>query len=227
MKNDNPHPPVLHGEGKDVYVIICGEKFFLHDFPKMLEIYFRELVTDKSAHYALEELGRMRCQNENGFSPENPKDVREFVTQVCAWGGDPDIGENVLQTPGTIARALNKAADYIRQGNVAEAIVSVQVPGLGPSYGSKHLRMLCPEKCVVYNSVLTGAFSQCYGDGLDDKKYAKFCAILAELARKFPDDIPNQERECGKWFAADIEAAIFCKYYSKTRDIVEDAIKRR
>ena len=227
MKNNDLGVPNLRDDGKGTYVTICGREIFLHDFPKMLEIYFHELM-DSDLHYSLEKLGDNLYQK--GFSPEN-QDVPCFVTRVCEWGGHRGrIYGRVLQTPyEEIADVLNKAADFVRSKDVAAALEAVDgLYGLGISYASKHLRMMCSQECVAYDKFLMGEFSECYGNWNDKdyEGYAKFCALFVELAKILnKGNIRNQERDGGEWRAADIEAAIFCKYHSHTKPIVADAIE--
>ena len=228
MKNDDLGVPELHGDGGSVYVKICGKDIFLRDFPKMLGIYFQVLMVDKSLHYALENLGDRLYQRY--FSPNN-LDVPCFVKRVCEWGGYPGIYGRVLKnnTRREIADALNHAADLVYSEDVAGAIATVKtLNGLEASYASKHLRMLCSRECVAYDSVLMGKFAKCYGKS-DCYGYAEFCALCVELAKTLNKDypgIPNAEREGGEWRAADIEAAIFCKYHKKTKRAVATAIKQ-
>ena len=227
MKNDDLGIPNLRDADEGVYVTICDREIFLHDFPKMLEIYFRELV-DRDEHYSLEKLGDRRYWN--GFSSEN-LDVPCFVKRVCEWGGRPGIHGLVLQnnTYKQIADALNDAANYVYDGDIAAALASVEkLRGLRSSYASKHLRMLRSRECVAYDKILRGEFSECYGGESDGKGYANFCALFVELARILNEDypsIPNKERTDGKWRAADLEAAIFCKYLPRTKPIVATAIQ--
>ena len=227
MKGNYSDELDLLGKGKNVHISICNRDIFLHDFPTIMGIYFQVLVPDKNWHYTLERQGGNLYKR--GFSPEN-QDVPDFVKQVSEWGGHRGrIYGKVLQRPNKeIACHLNKAAGFVRQGNIVAAIAAVRkVHGLGPSYGSKHLRMLCPLRCVAYDSVLMEKFSKRYGKS-DCEGYAKFCALCVKLAKTLNGCYPtilNEERG-GKWCAADIEAAIFCKYHKDTASIVKSTTGR-
>jgi len=84
--------------------------------------------------------------------------------------------------------------------------------GLGsPSFASKHLRFLRPEVAPVFDSVLHKALPY----SPDPTGYAEFgrdCTLLAEAltARGIPNAF---QRKDARWFAADVEAALYAHVY--------------
>ena len=138
--------------------------------------------------------------------------LSDFIRGVCAWGG----------YPGTAARVLGQNAwpDIQRQFGSAIAALSLDPPDLqsatralrrlrhlGLSFSSKHLRLLRPDVCPVLDSTL----SEKLGYSLDSRGYQSFsddCQKVAALLQRL--GVPNPlSRDGGRWFAADVEMALF------------------
>jgi hypothetical protein len=138
--------------------------------------------------------------------------LSDFIRGVCAWGG----------YPGTAARVFegNAWQDIQRQFGSAIAALSLDPPDLqsalravqrlrhlGLSFASKHLRLLRPDVCPVLDSTL----SEKLGYALDSRGYQRFsddCQKVTALLQRL--GVPNPiGRDGGKWFAADVEMALF------------------
>ena len=214
MKGNYSDELDLRGKGKNVCVSICHTQFVLRDFPEMMKFYLRDVVGDKKYHFSVEAHGeRLRK------SRVSVADVPAFVKCVCHWGGHSGIGARVINQneERDVARAFNKAAHFVKRGKIENAIAEVEgVRQLGLSFASKHLRMLCPQQCVVYDSILWGEFWECFPHS--HKGYAKFCSYLGMLAAELNSRrIRNTERPSGKWYAADVEAAVFGEVWKKQK----------
>ncbi|MBS1249612.1 MAG: hypothetical protein MAG431_01192 [Chloroflexi bacterium] len=138
--------------------------------------------------------------------------LSDFIRSVCAWGG----------YPGTAARVLGQNAwpDIQRQFDSAIAALSLDPPDvqsalravrrvrhLGVSFSSKHLRLLRPDVCPVLDSTL----SEMLGYPLNSRGYQRFsddCQKVAALLQRLGVRNPLG-RDGGKWFAADVEMALF------------------
>ena len=139
--------------------------------------------------------------------------VREFVRAVCDWGGYSGIGGRILKRNdiGSIASALRSASlsldavkpDYI---NAMAALNSLNSLGT-PSFASKHLRFLRPDICPVFDSLLQEVLPYSF----DASGFAQFSEDCVRLANNLSGTGANtlSHRPTGKWFAADVEAAIF------------------
>jgi hypothetical protein len=140
------------------------------------------------------------------------KQLRNFIRGVCAWGGYPGTATRVLEqnTWPDIQRQFGRAiaALTLNPPDLRRAMQAVQrVRHLGLSFSSKHLRLLRPDVCPVLDSTLSeylgyplnGHGYQCFSDDCQ-----KTAALLQQAA------VPNpMEREGGRWFAADVEMALF------------------
>ncbi|WP_175607362.1 hypothetical protein [Deinococcus marmoris] len=84
----------------------------------------------------------------------------------------------------------------------------VDIPGLGISFGSKHLRFLYPEFCPVLdvNTVKLGYEQTPQGY----QKFAQDCRLIANTLteRGTPNPFPERPK---KWFVSDIDMALFAR----------------
>jgi hypothetical protein len=139
--------------------------------------------------------------------------VGAFVRRVCVWGGYAGVWGRVLKanTPGAIREAFTEAVTHLAgpAPDPGAALRAVnRLKGLGQlSFASKHLRFLWPELCPVFDSYLQAALPY----SVDPAGYARFAADCRHLAneltrRQTPNPWPRRD---GRWFAADVEAAIF------------------
>jgi hypothetical protein len=144
--------------------------------------------------------------------------LSDFIRGVCAWGGFPGTAERVLRqnTWPDIQRKFGSAiaALSLDPPDVQSALRAVQrVRHLGLSFSSKHLRLLRPDVCPVLDSTL----SEKLGYPLDSRGYQRFsgdCQKVATLLQRLGVRNPL-DRDDGKWFAADVEMALFV--YIKNR----------
>ena len=138
--------------------------------------------------------------------------LSDFIRGVCEWGGYPGTAERVLKQ--------NAWPEIRRQFGNAIAALSLEPPDaksalyalrrvrhLGPSFASKHLRLLRPDVCPVLDNTL----SKKLGYSLDSRGYRRFSADCLQVARLLERlGVRNPVgRQGGKWFAADVEMALF------------------
>lgn len=113
---------------------------------------------------------------------QNIKDVKNFSEEVCKWGG----GERVY---ANLARRNNQAfpSDKIQMALIAASHAKthenaiapfIEIKGLGISFGSKHLRMLLPDRFAVLDSVLCERL----GFALNLKGYSLFMREMERLS---------------------------------------------
>lgn len=142
-------------------------------------------------------------------------ETKEFITKVCKWGNYPGIATRVINNNHfeSIQNAFENALEEISNNNIESALTSInQLNGLGkPSFASKHLRFLNPENCPVYDNVLNCYLPYPY----NPCGYSLFASDCKKIARSL-EQLTQQnpfERNQNRWFAADVEAALF--YYFK------------
>jgi len=139
--------------------------------------------------------------------------VAGFVKRVCDWGGYSGVWGRILRDNNSraIREALVEAMRHLNEAppNLVAALASVnRVKGLGQvSFASKHLRFLRPDLCPVFDSYLQAALP--YPSDLNG--YASFAADCRRLGQVLAERgafNPWPSRD-GRWFAADVEAAVF------------------
>lgn len=134
-----------------------------------------------------------------------------FVRMVCGWGGDRYVGQRIIDQNGGSTRLIRarfrEGLRYLNEGETANAIASMDdVPGLGISYGSKHLKFLNPQLAVVLDSKISSAF----GYPLNSEGYAEFVGRCAAIATTLNEKGPPCCRtRSGRWRISDVEMAIF------------------
>jgi hypothetical protein len=138
--------------------------------------------------------------------------LSDFIRGVCAWGGYPGTATRVLEQNAwlDIQRQFGSAitALSLDPPDVQNALRAIRrVRHLGLSFASKHLRLMRPDVYPVLDSTL----SEKLGYPLDSRGYLRFsedcqnvAALLQQLGVRNPLD-----RDDGKWFAADVEMALF------------------
>ena len=145
-----------------------------------------------------------------GFPEEQ---LASFIERVCRFGNFPGIAGKVLKNNKLpeIQRRFRRATDALNSDipDVQGALREInQIKGLGrPSFASKHLRFLRPDVCPVLDSII----SKNLGYALDRHGYKQFsddCLRIAETLEQHGVANP-MDRESGKWFAADVEMALF------------------
>lgn len=134
--------------------------------------------------------------------------LEQFIRKVHSWGGSH--------------RNLPKVLSYDYRDCFMEAVTALNsehpeiekafryinlINGLGVSYGSKHLRFLRPDICPVLDNNIWKEFKYHW----NEKGYKNLCDDVMEIAKSLvKNGIRNPvQRAGGKWFAADIDMAVF------------------
>ena len=213
----NLHYLQLSGDFVSVGVGDRKVRVRLSDFPVLYKK-FSDCISGGSTH-RVEENGAKVMSG----ALKSDDEIYKFVRCVCQWGGGMRVYGNLPRRNGgaagakrNVARAVRSAVGCLRSSQMESAIGEVRsVNGLGGmSYASKILRMLAPDKAVIFDSWLEYAF----GERLGNDGYQKWCNDCAEVARALErKKIKNTARLDKKWKAADIEAVIFDEVRDKGR----------
>jgi hypothetical protein len=180
-----------------------GLRIPLDSFSPLLQSFIYRYPTTSE----IEGLGQKLAQAD--FPAEETK---QFVRRVCEWGGYPGIGGRILKN-NPIEALSQTLRDSLRtlltEASTAKALTQVNaLRGLGsPSFASKHLRFLKPDLCPVLDSILHDALPYPFNpDG-----YSEFCGDCGLLAGALLErGVRNPVvRPDGRWFAADVEAALY------------------
>jgi len=136
-------------------------------------------------------------------------DVATFVRAVCKWGGYAGIGGRVLgrNQPWELVDAFRGAAADVGAGVDVAIRRLLRLHGLGVSFASKHLRFLAPRVCAIMDTKMAAATGlQQSAAGL--AHYSALCCGLAGRLeeRRTPNPMNRPE---GRWYAADVEMALF------------------
>jgi len=108
---------------------------------------------------------------------------------VCGWGGGGRVRGNLLKHHAhELGRTMDRWMQAALRAPTDEEAIAVTAPnrpwgmpkGLGVSFGSKHLRMLAPDRFAVLDAVL----SKGLGYALNPKGYALFMRNLRELHKQ-------------------------------------------
>lgn len=140
-----------------------------------------------------------------------PKDrTKALVSAVCRWGGNQrQIASRVLKNkPRSMRLRFSVAHQALLNGDPRAAIDTVtEVKNLGLSYGSKHLKFLCPTHAVV----LDGVIRKKLGYPETPNGFLAFLADCGEIR----DDLNANHVPTGAaeliWRVSDVEMAIFAK----------------
>jgi len=144
-----------------------------------------------------------------GFPEE---ELESFIQGVCKWGNFPAIAGRVLKNndPLMIRDQFISATNALSSDtpDVQGALREIkQIYGLGTSFASKHLRFLRPDVCPILDRTISKHLQY----PLDEYGYKQFsdnCLRIAETLEQHGVVNP-MDRESGKWFAADVEMALF------------------
>lgn len=146
-------------------------------------------------------------------------DTVVFVLSVCAWGGNHhDQAGKILaaNSSSRIADALRNACHVMREATgdgILQSRALERLCGLpylqAVSYGSKHLMMLRPDVCGTLDSRVRQLGYPENSDG-----FRAWCADCIHAATRMDElEIPNRRRSQHsideRWYAADIDAAVF------------------
>jgi hypothetical protein len=179
----------------------------LPEFPDLVALHLRVVPGTKE----LEEQGRNLITSV--FSPHL---LQNFIRDVHQWGATFRNLETVLQNakPSHFISAWNALST--QPPMVGRALDSLmEIRGLGISYSSKHLRFLCPEYCPILDSNICKEFK--YSE--DSKGYRKLHSETMQIARLLEANkkLNPMERPDGKWYAGDVDMAIFASIQRKNR----------
>ena len=140
-------------------------------------------------------------------------ELERFIRRVCRWGGYAGTAGRVInQNPSKKIREQFRSANSaleMNPPNVTGALHEInRIKHLGrPSFASKHLRCLRPDVCPILDSIVSEKLNYAYnvrGYG----QLSKDCLRVAEALQAL--GIPNpMSRENHRWFAADVEMALF------------------
>jgi len=139
-----------------------------------------------------------------------------YVLCVCCWGGNQhDQAGQILaaSSPRQIGSALKRAYGHLREASADGSAQAAALECLSPlpnlrgvSYGSKHLMLLRPDVCGTLDSRVSRL-----GYVQHSSVYRQWCSdCIAVATRLEGGGVRNpRDRDRGRWFAADIDAAIF------------------
>ena len=128
-----------------------------------------------------------------------PNAILHFSEQVCIWGGGQRVWGN-LKRHHNDAELIKALRQWLILASTAEdaktaILPGIEIKGLGVSFASKHLRLLCPEKFGVLDDVV----SQGLGYALNAAGFSLFISELQGLQKCHFQDLR----------VADIEAGLF------------------
>ena len=146
---------------------------------------------------------------DDGFPEEQ---LEKFIRNVCVWGNYLAIAYKVFKNNerSAIQKRFSNATNALSSDipDVQGALREIkQIYGLGTSFASKHLRFLRPDVCPVLDRTISKHLQY----PLDEYGYKQFsddCLRIAETLQQHGVSNP-MGRESGKWFAADVEMALF------------------
>jgi len=178
-------------------------KIALADFPRLVNAHLRQYLDTQQ----LEELGQELVMG--GFSDET---LEPFIRRVCDWGGYVGIAGRVFKNNvlADIRRHFEQAITALHQDipDLKAALQAINtIKGLGqPSFSSKQLRFLFPDRCPILDSVTRTLGYRYTADG-----YVQFATDCATVARALETAaIPNpRNRLNNRWFVGDIDMALF------------------
>lgn len=188
--------------------IYLGVSFDLSLFPEMIKSHSNNFKDTKEMEEKYSTLIDMPFEDFNR--------IKVFIQDVCKWGNYAGIAGKVLKhnDEGEILDVFNKTRDILKRNepDLELALKAINaLRGLGrPSFASKHLRFLLPQKCPVYDSILTDALPYRFNPS-GYANFAKDCQLISkELCSR---NIENPIRKSVTWYASDVEAAIFSQFY--------------
>ncbi len=139
----------------------------------------------------------------------------EFVRSVCAWGRDTRVSYRVLRDNQIIeiSNVLQISYTSTTNGNIRKSLEDIQsLRNLGISFGTKHLKFLCPDAHVVLDRVIENRL----GFARNSAGYMAWrgvCLQILDIVRNNQIAYPGTGQN--GWRVADIEMAIF----NRIRDV--------
>jgi hypothetical protein len=146
----------------------------------------------------------------------DPGRLRDFITEVHRWGGSMRNVNKVLNNAKreTFILAFNNLmASPTQIESALKAVLTIN--GLGPSYGSKHLRFLCPQYCPILDNTIW----ECFRYPWNAEGYRLLHQDVMQVARTLEKNQINNPviRSGFKWYAADVDLAIFAFLQNQAR----------
>ena len=185
--------------------IIIGLVLQPSDFTKLVKHHPVRLSDTRALEH---EASRLRAA---GFPEER---LASFIRKVCKWGNFPLIAAKVLNINNNALSEIQcqfiNATEALSSDipNVQGALHEIkQIKHLATSFGSKHLRFLRPDVCPVLDSTISKNLGYASGENRY-KRFSDDCLRIAETLEQHGVANP-MDRESGKWFAADVEMALF------------------
>ncbi len=128
-----------------------------------------------------------------------------FIRDVCRWGGYAGIAGRVLNANTTQYIMVSFSA-AVRAGSVTASLRNINVvKNLGtPSFASKHLRMIDPNRFPVLDSILANALGYSFSTS-GYGAFAQDCATLVAALASSGITHPFHHA----WRVGDVETAIF------------------
>lgn len=136
-----------------------------------------------------------------------------LVPAVCTWGGYAGVYGRVFKSNSLehICECLTSALKALDADRASTRLALDRVNhinGLGtPSFASKHLRMLRPKHCVVFDDIIRRVSGLPFNSG-GYSEFCRACTLAAETINT-KGSYSLSERIEGKWLPADIEMAVF------------------
>jgi len=131
---------------------------------------------------------------------------KDLIREIVVWGGNPhNIAERMWRANSEDGvRQVTAAAMEVLDDPEAALGHIKGVHGLGDSFGTKILAMICPQVHAIWDRVVRNALSRtlnppsCYGD---------FLAALRQTVLQI--STPNPTRPESTWLVRDVEAGLF------------------
>jgi len=170
--------------------------------------YGRYIQSPHFARYKNIEVGLRQKASDVGYL--EPGDLLE----IAIWGGDEErhqLGTLICRN-NTYDNVKTHTGEAIQElNNPSRALKSLfRINYVGPSYGSKILRCICPEKHAAFDYHVRKACKKMLPEMSDRETevigYVGFLDICHRLHALVSDPAPRPE---GSWYIADIEMAMF------------------
>lgn len=185
--------------------IIIGIVLRPSDFSKLAECHLSNVPGTRE----LEDKASRLCAV--NFADE--EQLAEFIRKVCKWGSYAGIAGRVLNEennpPPTISRQFITATKALnsKEPDIQGAWYALNhIKHLGPSFVSKHLRFLRPDVCPVLDGIISQLGYAMNSNGY--KQLSDDCLRIAKALQQYAISNP-MNRESGRWFAADVEMALY------------------
>jgi len=185
------------------------KKLNLQEFATQIEYWYQRYTESDHFHrYKNIEAGLTQKASDVGYL--EPGDLLE----IAIWGGDEErhqLGTKICNnnTYEDVVQHTREAISKInRPGDDLKSLLNIRY--VGPSYGSKILRCICPEKHAAFDFHVRKACADMLPEMIDRETEVigyigllEICSRLRELM-----NVPGP-RFGGSWYITDIEMALF------------------